>query len=337
LGSLQSGLQHYLLYGEAEGRNGWFGLFNEPAYLARYPDVNNAVQAGIFSSGFEHFTQFGIAEGRFDALFNEQYYLQKYSDVANAVQSGIFSSGLQHFLQFGLRENRSGGTPFNENFYLRSNPDVANAVQAGIFSSGLAHFAQLGEVEGRSATYFNEGLYRSANPDVDDAVQAGLFTSGLDHYLQFGKLEPARGSAFTGTSQNDIIVSFGSQSELLGVAVELPTLEPKNLGVGEVDILLGGSQSNFYYLGIASTSGPNPVPKKLYVGGGDNDFALIRSFDASSDFIQLAGSLEEYTQQVVNGSLEISTASGDLVGVVEGFISPLREFASSTSGTFLLG
>lgn len=333
VGSLQSGLQHYLLYGEAEGRSGWLGLFNEQAYLGRYADVSSAVQAGIFRSGFEHFIEFGIQEGRFDALFNEQYYLQKYADVANAVSAGIFSSGLQHFLQFGLNENRSGGALFNESFYLRSNPDVASAVETGIFSSGWAHFAQFGGTEGRSGTYFNEELYRFANPDVDDAVQAGIFTSGLDHYLQFGQLEPARPSGFIGTSQNDIITSFGALSEMLGVAVEIPTLEPSSLGAGEVDILIGGSQKNFYNLGITSISGP----KRFYIGGGSNDFALIRSFDANNDFIQLAGSFAEYTQQVVNGSLEISTTSGDLVGVVEGITFLLQEFSSITPETFLLG
>ncbi len=38
--------------------------FDEKSYLARYADVRNAVKAGGFSSGYEHYMAFGQAEGR---------------------------------------------------------------------------------------------------------------------------------------------------------------------------------------------------------------------------------------------------------------------------------
>jgi SAM-dependent methyltransferase len=38
--------------------------FDEPAYLAAYPDVAAAVAAGALASGSDHFTRFGLAEGR---------------------------------------------------------------------------------------------------------------------------------------------------------------------------------------------------------------------------------------------------------------------------------
>lgn len=34
-------------------------MFNEQAYLLAYPDVEAAVNAGSFSSGLQHYEQFG--------------------------------------------------------------------------------------------------------------------------------------------------------------------------------------------------------------------------------------------------------------------------------------
>jgi hypothetical protein len=350
--SLTSGLQHYILYGETENRVGLFGLYNEQAYLQRYPDVANAVQSGIFDSGFEHLVQFGLDEGRFDALFDEQYYLQKYSDVADAVQAGIFSSGLQHFLLFGQDEGRSGGVLFNEGFYLRRYPDVANAVQAGIFSSGLAHFAQFGERENRSGTTFNEQAYFTLYPDVANAVQAGFLSSGLDHYLQYGQFEENRSPFFSGSRGNDIVAAFSDDfgfennfiASITGVEVGQVTASAGDLqdavlgsfGVGEVDTLIGGDAVDEFYLGFGVTAS-NPTASIFYTGGGNSDFALIRRFDLNEDLIVLVGTPDQYTTQVVNGSLNISTSAGDLVGVVEGISSLAPIGPGAIPGTLVWG
>lgn len=351
-GSLRSGLQHYILYGEVENRIGLFGLYNEQAYLRRYPDVANAVQAGIFSSGFQHLVQFGLEEGRFDAVFNEQYYLQKYTDVANAVQTGVFSSGLQHFLQFGLNEGRSGGTLFNEGFYLRRYPDVASAVQAGVFSSGFAHFAQFGQAEGRSGTTFNEQAYLALYPDVANAVQAGVFSGGLEHYLQYGQFEASRSPVFSGSRGNDIVAvtsdDFGFENNfiasVLGVEVgpvtasegDLQDAVLGSLGVGEADTLIGSDAVDEFYLGFGTTSS-NSTSQVFYQGGGNFDFALIRKFDLNEDLIVLANTPDTYNFEVVNGSLNILTSAGDLIGVVEGVGSLAPIGPGAVPGTFLLG
>ncbi|MBD2123209.1 hypothetical protein H6F68_20170 [Trichocoleus sp. FACHB-262] len=328
------------------------GLYNEQAYLQRYPDVANAVQSGIFSSGFQHLVQFGLEEGRFAALFNEQYYLQKYPDVANAVQTGIFSSGSQHFLQFGFTEGRSGGTLFNEGFYLRRYPDVANAVAAGIFSSGLAHFAQFGETENRSGTTFNELAYLALYPDVADAVKTGAFSSGLEHYLQYGQLEEFRSPLFSGSRGNDVVTAdsnnFGFENTFIAsitgvevgqVAASAGDLQDAILGsfgVGEVDTLIGEAAVDEFYLGFGMTPS-NSTPTTFYVGGGNADFALIKNFDVAEDAIVLAGEPSQYNFQVVDGSLNIATATNDLIGIVEGVGSLASIGPGAISGTFLLG
>lgn len=341
-GALRSGLQHYIQFGEAEGRVGLFGLYNEQAYLQRYPDVADAVRSGAFSSGLQHLIQSGLDEGRFDALYNEQYYLQKYPDVANAVAGGGFSSGLQHFLQFGLNEGRSGGSPFNEGFYLRTYSDIADAVASGALSSGLEHFAGFGEAEGRSGTAFNEQAYLTLNPDVNEAVATGGFLTGLDHYLEVGQFQE-RQNLFSGTSGSDIIDSFNDSFGSAITGVEVRGLSGEefdpligSVGVGEVDTLLGSDGGDNFYLGFGVSSS-NPTSTQFYVGGGDSDFALIRNFDLAEDFIVLAGDSSQYIRQAVNGSLNISTSSGDLVAMVEGVTSTLQVFEGDFLETFLLG
>lgn len=59
-GTIKSGLQHYIEYGEAEGRSP--GAFNELGYRQLYPDVNAAIAAGAFSSGLQHFIRHGQFE-----------------------------------------------------------------------------------------------------------------------------------------------------------------------------------------------------------------------------------------------------------------------------------
>ncbi|HEY9751753.1 MAG TPA: DUF4347 domain-containing protein, partial [Coleofasciculaceae cyanobacterium] len=95
-------------------------LFDETYYTWKNPDVKVAVQAGQFTSGYEHFVKFGQFEsGRNPSrLYNEGYYLSTYSDVAQAVQRGDFKSGLQHFLNFGNKEGRNPSAFFNQKDYL---------------------------------------------------------------------------------------------------------------------------------------------------------------------------------------------------------------------------
>jgi hypothetical protein len=90
--------------------------FDEAWYLDAYPDVRDAVAAGVFESGRDHWTQFGEVEERLPsarpptaaerAAFDEAWYLDTYPDVRAAVASGAFESGRDHWLQFGEVEGR---------------------------------------------------------------------------------------------------------------------------------------------------------------------------------------------------------------------------------------
>ena len=268
-----------------------FAIFNEEFYLNSNPDVRAAVNARAVSSGFAHFQQFGLAEGRVNVspYFDEGLYLRKYPDVAAVVRSGSLKSGLQHYIQSGEAEGRSPGS-FNEQYYRQRYPDVAAAIQAGTFSSGLQHYIRYGQFESNRAAVFTG-------------------STGNDTLTGFGALSTING-LYAG---NEIIVGNDAYTRLSG-----------DTGRGQVDTLIGNSGQNLFNLGGGRQIGTTSFysPETYYTGGGNTDYALIKNFERGKDSIALAGgTLSGYRLQSVNGNLNISTSAGDLIGVVEGVTS----------------
>ncbi|MEA5623712.1 hypothetical protein [Nostoc sp. UHCC 0251] len=169
---------------------------------------------------------------------------------------------------------------------------------------------------------FSEQAYLLAYPDVAAAVNAGSFTSGLQHYEQFGQFENNRFGFFLGTSGNDTITGFGEGNKLIaGLGFDVLSNGATVAGVGQIDTLIGTPGIDIFLLGYSSLSSLSSTPQQFYVGDGNTDYALIQDFKRVSDMIVLEGAPQNYTSQVVNGSLNISTLSGDLVGIVEGVTS----------------
>ncbi|MGA9379458.1 MAG: hypothetical protein WBV73_11885 [Phormidium sp.] len=126
--------------------------FDDAHYRTNNPDVDSAINQGIFRSAFDHFVLYGGVEGRTpNSVFDESYYLNANSDVANAVNQGVFNSGYEHFVIAGAREGRDCSSQFNSDIYLTQNPDVAQAIQSGAFDSGYKHYVMYGQFEGRTA------------------------------------------------------------------------------------------------------------------------------------------------------------------------------------------
>ncbi|MDB9529034.1 DUF4347 domain-containing protein [Oscillatoria sp. CS-180] len=177
--------------------------FNEQVYLLTNPDIQAAVNNGVFSNGGYHYSFFGASEGRstlplnleigglkIASLFDETYYLGLYGDVDTAVAAGDFIYGFEHFVKFGVLEGRNPSLYYDEATYLANNGDVATAVNSGSFSSGLEHYLAFGHREERDpSTLFDASDYLLSNPDVLAAVNAGDFDSGFDHYIEHGASE----------------------------------------------------------------------------------------------------------------------------------------------------
>lgn len=167
-------------------------LYDESYYLNQYPDIRAAVSDGGYASGYEHYSQYGVYEGRDpSSLYNEAYYLSEYPDVAATVSNGDIASGFLHYTYFGQFEGRNPSSLFDESDYLSDNPGVAEAIDNEQFGSGFDHYLRIGLDENRlpSLALFNESYYLSQYPDVVAAVEDGGFIDGFDHYIQYGQQE----------------------------------------------------------------------------------------------------------------------------------------------------
>ena len=166
-------------------------LFSERYYLTKYTDIFNAVMAGQFTSGYQHYKLYGEAEGRNPSpYFDEQFYRKTYPSVNAAVIAGQFKSGFDHFVQYGAAAQYQSSLFFNQQYYLRKYPGVAAAVTAGTFHSALEHFMISGQYEGYDpCIYFDTAYYLSHNTDVATAIGNGTIVSAFEHFVDYGLAE----------------------------------------------------------------------------------------------------------------------------------------------------
>jgi hypothetical protein len=326
-----------------------YAIFDEEFYLASYPWVRPAIDAGVIRSGREHFQRFGQAAGltQVSRYFDENAYLSVNTDIRPFVRTvnpnGPFASGLDHFIQFGYDEGqrRTQVSPeYNEDFYLGNNSDLRPFIGPNApFRSGYQHFIQFGSEEGRFGTSFFEPEYLRDNPDIVPSVNSGVLRTGREHYFNFGRNEPSRRATFVGTRSNDVLTGVGvGNTELVGVEVGIDprgNRQYESFGANEFDVLIGSPGPDRFVLGVAATAG-NVTPTPLYLGNGQ---ATIRNFDIENDFIQLQGtSLTNYSLVPVGSNLSIQTRAGDVLGVIEGGANFGLIFQESNgNGTFLIG
>jgi hypothetical protein len=324
-----------------------YAIFDEQFYLASYPWVKPAIDAGVIQSGREHFEKFGREGGltKVSRYFDENAYLAGNPDLAPFVRTvnpnAPFATGLDHFIQFGYDEGqrRTQVSPeYNETFYLTNNSELQPFVQNGTFKSGYQHFIQFGSKEGRFGTSFFEPEYLKENPDIVPFVNSGNLRTGREHFFNFGQFEPARDATFVGSRSNDVLTGVGvGDVELVGVEVGIDrngNRQYESFGTNEFDVLIGAPGTNTFVLGVPATAG-NVTPTPLYLGNGQ---ATIRNFDIESDFIQLQGtSLNGYSLTPIGSNLSIQRF-GDVLGVIEGGASLGLTFQESNgNGTFLIG
>lgn len=85
-------------------------LFSEEYYVYANKDVADAINKGVFKTGYQHFVEHGKKEGRL-ALptipkeFCEGDYLELNPDVAKSLNENM-RSGVDHFVRWGWREKR---------------------------------------------------------------------------------------------------------------------------------------------------------------------------------------------------------------------------------------
>ncbi|MEA2048173.1 MAG: glycosyltransferase [Campylobacterota bacterium] len=182
----QSALEHFILYGYDEVKNGKrrigneFPFMREDEYLNLNTDVKLAVNNHSFSSGFEHFLEFGYQEFH----------------LGNRELSGSYPFVFSKYLVQLLEKD------FDTKNYLETNKDVEKLIQTKKFSSAWDHFKNEGYEAvrlGKQQLYsqipkHSEVEYVCANRDVFQALQKGKLFSPYEHFLLQGAKEILLGS-----------------------------------------------------------------------------------------------------------------------------------------------
>ena len=196
-GTIASGLSHFQVFGEVEGRDP-SAFFDTRYYLAQNPDAAASVASFDFTA-IEHFIEFGQFQGRVTTeFFDRDFYRQNNPDVANAVDRDILTGEFEHFVRSGASEGRNPDLLFDTSYYLNANPDVANAVNQGGLTA-FEHFVGFGQFEGRNPhPLFDISYYLNTNPDVANAVNQGI-TTAFQHFSELGQAESRDPSALFDT------------------------------------------------------------------------------------------------------------------------------------------
>lgn len=81
---------------------------DEEWYQRHYPDVKEAITAGVFRSAKHHFVESGYFEGRRPApvVVDEEWYGRAYADVGEGIEFGEIQSCQDHFERYGEKEGR---------------------------------------------------------------------------------------------------------------------------------------------------------------------------------------------------------------------------------------
>lgn len=224
-------------------------IFNTQLYLLFNPDVEKHwVNTGL-GTAWQHYQQWGQAEGR-PAFFATQAYLALNPDVAAAIDSGAFAgTALDHYRQWGRQEGRF--IAFDSQDYLQLNPDVAQ----NWHGTALEHYLKWGEQEGRQ-TSFDAQAYRVANPDV--AQNWG--GTALEHYLQWGKHEGRSPNPVISPQQTDSDSSIGFADSSVSVTEGDTGSATLNLSVVLDQSVAEIREVDYTTLGGTATSGMDYAP-----------------------------------------------------------------------------
>ena len=203
-------------------------LFDQALYRHRYPDLTDeALEAGGFRDGFDHYLRVGDREGRSGSPFLDPaftlarlppvaaahvaargcfaWYLEVLGTVAEPDLSPWFDPAwyLAHTPQArrapgALRHYLTAADPgdplpqFSERFYLDRYPDIAAAVAAGTWRSGYQHFLFHGAFELRQpSAALDLAQYMATDPAVAEDLARGRVREAFSHYLQTAGPNPA--------------------------------------------------------------------------------------------------------------------------------------------------
>ena len=177
-GIVQSGLDHFIRFGQFEGRNPSI-FFDTNFYLTNNPDVAALVQQNSITP-IQHFIQVGQFENRDpNSQFNTDIYLQTNPGIADAVQQNLLTS-IEHFVNFGIAENRL----FSQNFI----GTIFDVVVTSAANNGNDAAIRFDGLTGRLIGEFPNGGELTDPRDIVQEIDGSntvLINGGNDNVLRF--------------------------------------------------------------------------------------------------------------------------------------------------------
>ena len=224
-------------------------FFDEAWYIATYHDVDVAVSNAGLVSGFVHFVQRGLSEGRWPnsilaaaadscstpepqlAVLDAQLYLRINPGAAAFIAAFPSLTPLAHYNAYGrllgyrADRRKEDRTPDDGLSAVKSCFDAAfyrREYLAGVeCDDPLSHYLNIGAREGHSPNaWFDEQWYCAFYQEVRAACDAGWLPSGFFHYLHSGRAE-GRQPRFDLTLALEARMPGVTSPALLGKAAEL--------------------------------------------------------------------------------------------------------------------
>lgn len=254
--------------------------FNQPAYLAANPDVETLIAEGKYSSGWEHFIQVGIDEGRqtfFNGVVgNDRFFyplgnatvvgfpITEYNPETGAIKTATIGSGERDHYHGSFGADRFLLGNAGEDFYIGQGDK--DYVLIGDFDPKKDQFIVAGDISNYNLGIFNavyEGVpykeFQIANFDGD--VIARIEDSENLKLVQID-------SSIPGTSA---LVS----TEYEGLAPVIPSEPVFGTSVGDTLVVDKSNQLIFAGAGddlidATASTGNN----RIYGGNGNNTFIL---------------------------------------------------------------
>lgn len=166
-------LQHYILYGINEGRQGSEN-FDIMSYRYAYPDLRRAYR-GDNIKYLQHYISNGRNEGRsavgtstlqnvitdyngvdYSPVYSFYYYENQNPDLKN--QYGCDDAGLiEEFVTNGMKTGRMACSDFQATSYQNRYPDLRKTYRSDM-TQYVKHWIEYGKAEGRTATGCNETI-----------------------------------------------------------------------------------------------------------------------------------------------------------------------------------
>ncbi len=119
--------------------------FDPAWYRARYPEVAEQIDCGIWSSALHHYLS-NNTPCQFDPLeqFSERFYREQNPDVAAAVDAGDFRTTYEHFLRHGVFETRPPSSLLDLRRYVSENREVRWDIESHAVRDAFEHYLTIG-------------------------------------------------------------------------------------------------------------------------------------------------------------------------------------------------